>query len=280
MLSLALVSVGLFIEAIRRLLLYSPSQTTNVDGPLMSGIAAIGVIVNVILALVLGEHHVHMPGADHHCHEEEVRLIADGGEVETTTCVALPQHADELPPPSPSPLIELVKKKVTTTTRNINLHAAYLHVLSDLAQSMAVLIAGLVIWWKPSWQVVDPICTLGFCALVFYSTLGVLRSSISVLLEEVPPNLSWRNVHEDIERVYGVTNVHDLHIWSISHGVPTLSVHCTSTNPQQALEDIYKVCQKYSIVHATVQVQGGLDGDCITCTGNVKVCHFSSSRFE
>ena len=89
--------------------------------------------------------------------------------------------------------------------RNINLQAAYLHVLGDLAQSVAVLIAGLVIWWKPTWQVVDPICTLLFCALVFYSTLGVLRSSISVLLEEVPPHVSWRDVHDDIQAVEGVT---------------------------------------------------------------------------
>jgi solute carrier family 30 (zinc transporter), member 2 len=264
MVCLALVSVGLAFEAVRRLLYHDANAV--VDGPLMSGIAAIGVIVNVILALVLGEDHVHMPGAavshdhHHHCHEEENPLI---GGVET---ISVLQHADELPPPEH----EHVQKKATT--RNINLHAAYLHVLGDLAQSVAVLIAGLVIWWKPSWQMVDPICTLGFCALVFYSTLGVLRSSISVLLEEVPPNLSWRKVHEDIENVRGVTNVHDLHIWSISHGVPTLSVHCTSTNPQQALEDIYKVCQKHNITHATVQVQG-LDADCITCTGDLKLCH-------
>ena len=263
MVCLAIVSVGLAVEAVRRL--FYLQDNVPVDGALMSVIATIGVIVNVILALVLGEHHVHMPGAEashdhdhHHCHEEESPLI---GEVETTSVL---QHADELPPP------QLVKTKATS--RNINLHAAYLHVLGDLAQSVAVLIAGLVIWWKPSWHMVDPICTLGFCALVFYSTLGVLRSSISVLLEEVPPNLSWRNVHEDIENVHGVTNVHDLHIWSISHGVPTLSVHCSSSTPQQALEDIYKVCQKHKITHATVQVQG-LDGDCITCTGDLTLCH-------
>jgi cation diffusion facilitator family transporter len=260
MISLALVSVGLFVEAIRRLVM-PPEQA--VDGPLMSGIAAIGVVVNVILAFVLGEHHVHMPGAshdhdhshghEHNTHEEALLECGDLNDV--------PQHSDELPPPT------------TKKVRNINLHAAYLHVLGDLAQSVAVLIAGLVIWWKPTWQVVDPICTLLFCALVFYSTLGVLRSSISVLLEEVPPNLSWRELHDDIQNVPGVEGVHDLHIWSISHSIPTLSVHCFSQNPQQALENIYVVCQSKGIVHATIQIQkGDASQVCITCTSD-KACH-------
>jgi len=263
MISLALVSVGLFVEAIRRLV-FPPEEP--VDGPLMSSIAAIGVAVNVVLAFVLGEHHVHMPGASHdhdhsheheHSHEDEDLLVENGD------YGSVLQHSDELPPPT-------AKKP-----RNINLHAAYLHVMADLCQSVAVLIAGLIIWYKPKWQVVDPICTLLFCALVFYSTLGVLRSSISVLLEEVPPNLSWRQLHDDIEAVSGVEGVHDLHIWSISHSIPTLSVHCFSMNPQQALEDIYVVSKKYGIVHATVQVQQGDGGqDCITCTGNTnKPCH-------
>jgi zinc transporter 2 len=269
MISLALVSVGLFVEAIRRLLV-PPEQA--VDGPLMSGIAAIGVVVNVVLALVLGEHHVHMPGAslghDHsHEHnqqqeEEETTLLESGD---------LPQehHSDELPPPPP-PTVS-TKRRV----RNINLQAAYLHVLGDLAQSVAVLIAGLVIWWKPTWQVVDPICTLLFCALVFYSTLGVLRSSISVLLEEVPPHVSWRDVHDDIQAVEGVTGVHDLHIWSISHSIPTLSVHCFSPHPQDALERIYTVCQAKGIVHATIQIQkGDASQGCMTCTAHhEKACH-------
>lgn len=261
MTSLALVSVGLAFEAVRRLV--NPPSPDTVDGPLMSGIAAIGVVVNVILAFVLGEHHVHMPGGHDHSHshghdsQEETLESGDYGSVV--------QHSDELPPPPAQ------KKK---KTRNINLHAAYLHVLGDLAQSVAVLIAGLVIWVKPTWQVVDPICTLLFCALVFYSTLGVLRSSISVLLEEVPPHLSWRELHNDIEAVPGVYGVHDLHIWSISHSIPTLSVHCFSPQPEKALEDVYVVCKKHNIGHATVQVQQG-DGrqDCITCTGNTKPCH-------
>lgn len=347
MLSLALVSIGLAFEAVRRLW----DTDKDVDGKLMSGIAAIGVFVNIALAFVLGvEHHVHLPGGGGHDHShghcghsddnhDDLERAGDrshghghdhsqnGSSAVTSTCTehghshshgkttteattehdhshavyshgktteaatehdyshshtgsATPcghahssetskfdpsagkhyqaVHVDEVIPtesPPPAPL------------RNINLQAAYLHVLGDLAQSVAVLIAGLVIWLKPEWKIVDPICTLFFCALVFYSTLGVLRSSISVLLEEVPPNIQWRDVFDAIASVDNVDNVHELHIWSISHGTPTLSVHCSTTGDQElALERIYCVVKKYGISHATIQVQSET-GECITCNG-------------
>ena len=91
--------------------------------------------------------------------------------------------------------------------RNVNLRAAYLHVMADLLQSVAVLIAGLIIWLKPEWHILDPIITLGFCMIVFYSTLGVLRSSISVLLEETPPAVNWQTVYDAISAVPNVSNV-------------------------------------------------------------------------
>jgi Co/Zn/Cd efflux system component len=100
--------------------------------------------------------------------------------------------------------------------------------------------------------------------LVFYSTLGVLRSSISVLLEEVPPNIDWDDIYTTITKVEGVSNVHDLHIWSISHGVPTLSVHCMASDPELALTSIYDVLKRKGIKHATIQVQLP-DVECTTC---------------
>lgn len=297
MTSLAFVSIGLAWEAVRRLI--NPSED-RVDGRLMSGIATIGVVVNIALALVLGEHHVHLPGASHghshdhgshscghheeesgehhhdhqhsHCHhhghgdddhqshdhshshqhaEESASLIPsnENGSCHSHSDYDSVQHADEIPSEPPA--------------RNVNLHAAYIHVLGDLALSVAVLLAGLVIWFKPEWEIVDPICTIFFCIMVFLSTLGVLRSSISVLLEETPPHLSWQKVYDELSNVAVVTNVHDLHIWSISHGEPALSVHCSSSDPN-ALSEVYKVCQKFGIYHATIQIQPN-QGPCTTC---------------
>jgi len=145
-----------------------------------------------------------------------------------------------------------------------------LHVLGDLAQSVAVLIAGLVIWAKPGWMIVDPICTLGFCILVFCSTLGVLRASVAVLLEEVPPKISYTQVYDDLVSLKSVDKIHHLHIWSISDGQPCLSLHASAINDAcgDALKEVYAVCKKHRITHITAQVQPDSAGDCITCAGS------------
>ena len=285
MLSLVLVCVGLALEALRRLYWhwFDPSELEDVDGKLMSQIALIGVAVNVALAFVLGEHHVHLPGHDHECdeghdhshshsHSKDDARSSDCGShnhshshahsdgpfvIKTETDALLPLHQDEVPPPR---------------QRNVNLHAAYIHVLGDLAQSVSVLIAGLFIWYNPEWTIIDPICTLGFCALVFYSTLGVLRSSIAVLLEAVPAHISWEQVHHDLSHIDGLSCVHDLHIWCIADGVPCISLHASATDVAGSMEAIKSVCQKHKIGHITAQVQPVSIGDCITCGDGHVLC--------
>jgi len=347
-LSLAIVSVVLAAEALRRLyyiLVFVENVDTDgepasvvlvVNGTIMSGTAAIGVAVNVVLALILGEHHVHLPGAasahdhshDDHAHgHEHHHHHGDGGghdgdadaatAVQETTPLLVrsfgggeQHHSDEVDPQLAEG--ELLhdhqhhhqhhqhddEEKATTeqqqqqrlkkTNRNVNLHAAYIHVLGDLAQSVAVLVAGLVIWVRPDWHLVDPLVTLLFCAIVFASTLGVMRGSVAVLLEEVPPNIRWNEVYRAISQVPTVEGVHDLHIWSISDGVPVLSVHCfladsTDTDgkkdanqlPQQALRDVYAVCTKYGIHHATIQIQCRTSEEeegCVTCPTDPHPC--------
>jgi solute carrier family 30 (zinc transporter), member 2 len=345
MVSLAFVSVGLAYEAVRRLI-EPPEQ--GVDGTIMTLIAGIGVLVNLILAWVLGEHHVHLPGGSHdhshdhghqgedhhdhghgHGHEKYGHRIHDGDEQEEVyghdhshednhshdhahsnndknndnhhhasgTCNGHSHshndHAEGAPVSTPkasesTPLIKPVGSPDRVEffdaiedghdhsgddhsphisqedQRNVNLRAAYLHVMADLAQSVAVFIGGVFIWLKPEWHMIDPILTLGFCILVLYNTLGVLRSSIQVLLEEIPPSVDWQKVYEAISKVPNVFDVHDLHIWCISHGQTALSLHCTSSDPN-ALYNINRVCVKFGIKHSTIQVQTS-PGPCPTCT--------------
>jgi zinc transporter 2 len=325
MASLAIVSIFLLVEGVRRLWPFmfggmageqaaAVDHELDVDGGLMSLIAFIGVVVNVILAFVLGEHHVHLPGGDHgHSHEhehghshghdhhggscgggnggseEEGLLLSDipktperngtnGGSGNDSKAMygtpgssaALERlHTDEVPHSHAAVQHEHHGEK----KRNINLHAAYIHVLGDLAQSVAVLIAGLTIWWKPEWRAIDPICTILFCMVVFYSTIGVIRSSISVLLEEVPPHVDWDDVFRDISAVPGVFNVHDLHIWSISHGFVAISVHASADDPDGALQKIEAVCSRHGIGHSTIQLQSASGGaDCITCGPGMLHC--------
>lgn len=292
MVCLVILSLGLTVEATHRIwiILYL-SGDEPVNGKLMSSIAAIGVVVNVILAFVLGEDHTHMPGMDHghedhnhdshghdsHCHDNhshgshDHHYHADHDEESHNHGHGHHEESGALLTKNGTEKDYLAMdggmKLSTTKKRNVNLHAAYIHVLADLAQSAVVLVAGLIIWWKPTWQLADPICTLIFSIMVCYSTFGVIRSSISVLLEEVPPGVNWDKIFDAISGVEGVSNVHDLHIWSISHGKMTLSVHATADNVEQGYRDIRKVCYDEKITHLTVQLQPSTIGDCVTCHG-------------
>merc|ERR1712028_327135 len=163
-------------EAVQRLI--NPPE--NIDGQMMSIVAGIGVAVNVALAFVLGEHHVHLPGGGGHNHDHDH------------------DHEDHDHHSNEHSLLVEKGNEEKERQRNVNLHAAYLHVMGDLAQSVAVFLGGIVIYWKPEYHIVDPILTLGFSALVLCSTVGVLKTSVAVLLEETPANIDWKEVYDSI----------------------------------------------------------------------------------
>jgi zinc transporter 2 len=298
--SLALVTVVLAVEAARRIYLFilDPSNVETVDGKVMSAIAAVGVAVNVALAIVLGEGgDVHLPGMEHshdhdhvhdnhnhhgaHHHEdhasdhhhEEAGLLAKVNASYSTYNSHDHGHnhdhsEDDHHSRSDAIHIPLPEKSVESPPllRNINLHAAYLHVIGDLLLSLGVLVAGVVIWFQPTWHLIDPICTIFFAGLVFHSTIEVFRSSLSVLLEEVPPHIELGLLEAEIKKVVGVSNTHCLHVWSVSHGCFALSVHVTAVDPQQALKDIDQICRKFKIHHATIQTTLAIRGqECATC---------------
>jgi zinc transporter 2 len=292
MVSLAFVSVGLGYEAILRLV--RPPE--NIDGRIMSLVAGIGVFVNVCLAFILGEHHVHLPGGDHHHdhdhdhgHSHHQSNTDDAKNGEKTHKYHHHDHShhhshnDEKHfsnknSSANEETILLVDCGDSTSTkekkqRNVNLHAAYLHVLGDLAQSIAVFLGGVVIWLKPEWHQVDPILTLGFSALVLYSTIGVVKSSVVVLLEGTPESIEWEEVYNSIADVPNIRDVHDLHIWYISHGNIALSVHCCSAD-KKAISNINKVCKSFGINHTTIQINHEDNADC--CDRNA--CISSSMR--
>ncbi|KAH6925129.1 hypothetical protein HPB50_001175 [Hyalomma asiaticum] len=78
---------------------------------------------------------------------------------------------------------------------NINVRAAFIHVLGDLIQSVGVLIAAVVIYFCPSCGVVDPVCTLMFSVIVLVTTLAILREALNVLMEGIPHSVDYHQVN-------------------------------------------------------------------------------------
>lgn len=140
--------------------------------------------------------------------------------------------------------------------KTLNVRAAILHVLSDMMGSIAALISGAIIFFK-DWAMIDPILSIFICILILFSSLQLLRESLTVLMEGVPKHLDLNTVGEAMAAVHEVKSVHDLHIWTLSSGMIVLSAHIEIED----FADWYVILKKlqtllaknYDIEHVTLQ---------------------------
>ena len=145
---------------------------------------------------------------------------------------------------------------------SLNLRGAFLEVLGDAMGSGAVIVAGIVIA-VTGFERADPIASLLIAALILPRALSLLRDALAVLLETAPSDLDMGSVREHLGGAAGVVDVHDLHAWSITTGMPALSAHVTVT--ETALEERglgpildeleHCVAEHFGIEHATFQVE-------------------------
>ena len=117
-----------------------------------------------------GHQNHHHQSHDHDRKEEEYKVL-EGDEEEGHS---LQQHNhpsfDSLSPPT---LEKEESQKISLAASDLNLYAAYLHAITDLVQSIGVLVAGIIIYFKPHWQIADPICTFIFAILGFFFPLSL-----------------------------------------------------------------------------------------------------------
>jgi len=140
----------------------------------------------------------------------------------------------------------------------LNVRAAMLHVLADLASSAGVVLAGLVVL-VTGWPYADPVAALAIGVLVIVSTVDVLRETIGVLLEGAPEGMDAREVGAAMASTEGVVGVHDLHLWTITSGFPALSAHVLVTAGadchaiRRDLELLLR--DRFQLDHTTLQVE-------------------------
>lgn len=155
--------------------------------------------------------------------------------------------------------IENDMKKEIDENENLIMRATALHILGDIIQSIGVVIASTIVYLfqdsYPKIVMVDPICTFIFAIIVMYTSIPVTRDCINVLMEASPSGIEINQLANEIVQAEGVVNVHDFHVWCISIGKPSISLHILSTNPQKTLEQVTRACNKHGIYHTTIQVE-------------------------
>jgi cobalt-zinc-cadmium efflux system protein len=141
---------------------------------------------------------------------------------------------------------------------DLNMHGAYLHMVADAGVSVAVVAAGLGIWWT-GWQWLDPAVSLGISAVILAGTWGLLRDSLRLALGAAPRDVDPARVRAALAALPGVTAVHDLHIWAMSTTETALTCHLVMPGGHPGDGFLRAVAQAmqhdFGIGHTTVQVE-------------------------
>lgn len=141
---------------------------------------------------------------------------------------------------------------------NLNVAAAFRHVLADLAGSGGVIVAGLVVV-ATGWRQADPLAGLAIGLMILTSSWTIIRDSIAILLEATPAGIDAREVGRRMAAADGVVEVHDLHIWTITSGFPALSAHVLVRRGDDCharrRELQIMLAKDFNLEHTTLQVE-------------------------
>ncbi|MFD6422811.1 cation diffusion facilitator family transporter [Streptomyces sp. NPDC060198] len=145
---------------------------------------------------------------------------------------------------------------------SLNVRGAYLEVLADTLGSVTVLVAAGVIL-ATGWQAADPIASLVIGLMIVPRTVKLLRETVNVLLESAPKGVDMAEVRAHITALPGVLDVHDLHAWTITSGMPVLSAHVVvhqemldSIGHEKLLHDLQGcVGGHFDVEHCTFQLE-------------------------
>jgi len=146
---------------------------------------------------------------------------------------------------------------------NINVRAAFQHMAGDAMISLGVVISGAIIL-KTNLLWLDPLVSLIISLLIVMGTLGLLKESFGMSLQAVPKSIDVSAVKDYLASVKGVTEVHDLHIWSISTTEVACTVHLITPggHPGDACmkEIAHRLEHDFNISHTTIQIEIGDSG--------------------
>ncbi|MDD3738416.1 MAG: cation diffusion facilitator family transporter [Lentimicrobiaceae bacterium] len=143
---------------------------------------------------------------------------------------------------------------------NLNVKAAYLHLMGDTLSSVAVIIGGIAIWlWNITW--IDPLITVLVGVYIIYHTWGVVKETIDILMQATPHNINIAEIKKAVESIDDVEDIHHVHVWKLNDEQIHLEAHINLKNNvdmvsmmkiKQEIEEIIR--DNFGINHITLQI--------------------------
>lgn len=153
--------------------------------------------------------------------------------------------------------------------RDVNLRSAFIHMAGDTLSTAAIIAGGAgILFTGQNW--IDPVLSLLIAALILWSSIGIVRETLNILLEGTPRGISLAQIRTGMEEVEGVVDVHDLHVWCLGSNSRALACHVTIADipPSESVGILSRLNHilrdHFSISHTTIQFEhigcGGQDG--------------------
>ncbi len=166
---------------------------------------------------------------------------------------------------------------------DLNLRSAFVHLMGDVLSTIGAVIAGVIIYFThANW--LDPLASVLIGLLILYNAWGILRDAVDILLEGTPRDVDLKHMVDDIVGVDGVLGIHDIHVWSLTQSMRTMSAHILtddvhiSAGAQIQRQVSEMVRHRYNIAHATLQLE------CVDCFPDSLYCdlnrHFHSDDVQ
>jgi cobalt-zinc-cadmium efflux system protein len=154
----------------------------------------------------------------------------------------------------------LIAALLWSVARDVNLRSAFIHMAGDTLSTAAVIAGGAgILFTGQNW--IDPVLSLLIAALILWSSFGIVRETLNILLEGTPHGISLKAIRTELDEVKGVLNVHDLHVWSLGSNSHALACHITIADiplseSAAILAEVNHVLQEhFNICHTTIQFE-------------------------
>ena len=147
------------------------------------------------------------------------------------------------------------------SSHNLNIKAAYIHLIGDTLSSVGVIIGSVLIYfWNINW--IDPLLTIVIGIVIIKATWGILKETIEILMQASPSGLDIKEIKTELEKHPGIKDIHHIHSWRLSDSIIHFQCH-VDVNKNLPITDIYKIRielentlhKRFGIDHITIQME-------------------------